>query len=165
MTGRRKARLVVLTMSATNTAALTLFLESASPFRSEIFVGALFLPRMHCEGECVRDRRAQEKCLACSQVPTTLQFDESAKLQDIFDHLVSRPEFQMKAPGMTTTVAGRNKTLYMPSVASIEERTRANLKKTLKELEFVDGQELVVADVTSPMSIVFKVALKSSTDG
>ncbi|CAN7985583.1 unnamed protein product, partial [Ixodes pacificus] len=106
-----------------------------------------------------------EKCLACSQVPTTLQFDESAKLQDVFDHLVSRPEFQMKAPGMTTTVAGRNKTLYMPSVASIEERTRANLKKTLKELEFVDGQELVVADVTSPMSIVFKVALKSSTDG
>ncbi|XP_040061113.1 NEDD8-activating enzyme E1 catalytic subunit isoform X1 [Ixodes scapularis] len=106
-----------------------------------------------------------EKCLACSQVPTTLQFDESAKLQDIFDHLVSRPEFQMKAPGMTTTVAGRNRTLYMPSVASIEERTRANLKKTLKELEFVDGQELVVADVTSPMSVVFKVALKSSTDG
>lgn len=38
---------------------------------------------------------------------------------------------QMKSPGITTTVNGRNKTLYMQTVQSIEERTKGNLKKTL----------------------------------
>lgn len=38
----------------------------------------------------------------------------------------------MKSPGITTTLNGKQKTLYMPSVPSIEEATRPNLKKTLK---------------------------------
>lgn len=38
---------------------------------------------------------------------------------------------QMKAPGLTASVGGKNKTLYMQTVKSIEERTRENLKKTL----------------------------------
>ncbi|XP_077533996.1 ubiquitin-like activating enzyme 3 isoform X2 [Haemaphysalis longicornis] len=78
-----------------------------------------------------------EKCLACSQVAISLEFPEDAKLQEIYDHLTTSQEYglfrsQMKAPGITTTIGGRNKTLYMPSVPSIEERTRENLKKTLK---------------------------------
>lgn len=41
--------------------------------------------------------------------------------------------YQMKSPGVTTTdKQGRNRTLYLPNVSSIEERTRPNLKKTLK---------------------------------
>lgn len=55
---------------------------------------------------------------------------------------------QMKAPGMTTTVAGRNKTLYMPSVASIEERTRANLKKTLKGRAGLARASLFISSAT-----------------
>lgn len=39
---------------------------------------------------------------------------------------------QMKSPGITTSIGGKNKTLYMQTVKSIEERTRQNLKKTLK---------------------------------
>ena len=39
---------------------------------------------------------------------------------------------QMKSPGITTSLGGKNKTLYMQTVKSIEERTRQNLKKTLK---------------------------------
>ena len=39
---------------------------------------------------------------------------------------------QMKSPGITTSVGGQNKTLYMQTVKSIEERTRQNLQKTLK---------------------------------
>ena len=38
----------------------------------------------------------------------------------------------MKSPGITTSIGGKNKTLYMQTVKSIEERTRQNLKKTLK---------------------------------
>lgn len=37
----------------------------------------------------------------------------------------------MKSPGLTANVGGKNKTLYMPTVKSIEEKTRENLKKTL----------------------------------
>ena len=37
----------------------------------------------------------------------------------------------MKSPGLTANVGGKNKTLYMPSVKSIEEKTRENLKKSL----------------------------------
>ncbi|KAG8435884.1 hypothetical protein GDO86_007107 [Hymenochirus boettgeri] len=44
-----------------------------------------------------------------------------------------------------------------PTVASIEERTRPNLCKTLKELGLVDGQELAVADVTTPQTVLFKL--------
>ena len=38
---------------------------------------------------------------------------------------------QMKSPGITTSLNGKNKTLYMQTVKSIEEKTRQNLKKTL----------------------------------
>lgn len=41
---------------------------------------------------------------------------------------------QMKSPGITTSIDGKNRTLYMQTVKSIEEKTRGNLKKTLKGL-------------------------------
>ncbi|KAI1297883.1 Nedd8-activating enzyme E1 catalytic subunit [Halotydeus destructor] len=98
----------------------------------------------------------KENCLVCSQVPQTLTFGSSSKLADIIDHLVNSNEFQMKNPGITTTFKdGHNRTLYIQTVPSIEERTRPNLKKTLEELHLCDGQQIVVADVTNPSSIVF----------
>lgn len=73
----------------------------------------------------------KEGCVACSQIPTTLAFHENVKLKDLLEHLSAT--YQMKNPGATTTDhQGRNKTLYLPNVTSIEEMTRANLKKSLK---------------------------------
>lgn len=43
----------------------------------------------------------------------------------------------MRSPGLTTIIDGKNKTLYMSSIASIEEATRPNLKKTLKGMNFL----------------------------
>lgn len=37
----------------------------------------------------------------------------------------------MKSPGISASIGGKNKTLYMQSVESIEKRTRVNLSKTL----------------------------------
>lgn len=72
-----------------------------------------------------------ENCVACSQIPKEVAFAESARLAEVMAHLAAT--YQMKGPGVTTTdERGRNRTLYLPSVASIEERTRPNLKKTLK---------------------------------
>ena len=68
--------------------------------------------------------------MACSQIPKTLAFQEATPLRAVLEHLSD--VFQMKNPGVTTTDGrGRNRTLYLPSVSSIELMTRPNLKKTL----------------------------------
>lgn len=99
----------------------------------------------------------KENCSACSQVPQNLQFSPSAKLQEVLEYLTENSSLQMKSPAITTTLEGKNKTLYLQSVKSIEERTRPNLCKTLKELGLSDGQELAVADVTTPQTVLFKL--------
>lgn len=78
-------------------------------------------------------------------------------LQDLIDYLCNNPEYQLKNPGLTTSINGNNKTLYMQTVKSIEEQTRCNLTQSLHELNLSDGQELVIADVTNPNSIVVKL--------
>ncbi|XP_051967859.1 NEDD8-activating enzyme E1 catalytic subunit-like isoform X2 [Xyrauchen texanus] len=103
----------------------------------------------------------KENCSACSQVPQDLPFPPSAKLQDVLDYLTESASLQMKSPSITSNVDGKNKTLYLQTVASIEERTRPNLSKTLKELGLVDGQELAVADVTTPQTVLFKLIFSS----
>ncbi|XP_046632158.1 NEDD8-activating enzyme E1 catalytic subunit-like [Daphnia pulicaria] len=104
-----------------------------------------------------------ESCVACSQIPKDLFFHENARLSEVMEHLSTT--YQMKSPGVTTTdKQGRNRTLYLPNVSSIEERTRPNLKKTLKELELKDGAQLIVADVTSPNAIEFHLKLDAPMD-
>merc|ERR1712226_601948 len=84
-----------------------------------------------------------ENCLACSRRPQKLEFPKTAKLQEVVDHLVNSAQFQMRAPGLTTSIGGKNKTLYMQSVPSIEAATKKNLKLTLADLGLVDGSEIV----------------------
>lgn len=52
---------------------------------------------------------------------------------------------------------GKNKTLYIATVKSIEERTRPNLKMTLQELNVQNGQELTVSDQTNPNSVTIRI--------
>uniref|UniRef100_A0A671QMG9 NEDD8-activating enzyme E1 catalytic subunit n=1 Tax=Sinocyclocheilus anshuiensis TaxID=1608454 RepID=A0A671QMG9_9TELE len=104
-----------------------------------------------------------DNCTACSQVPQKLQFPPSAKLQEVLEYLTENASLQMKSPAITATLEGKNKTLYLQSIASIEERTRPNLCKTLKELGLADGQELAVADVTTPQTVLFKLNFTSET--
>uniref|UniRef100_I3M1V7 NEDD8-activating enzyme E1 catalytic subunit n=1 Tax=Ictidomys tridecemlineatus TaxID=43179 RepID=I3M1V7_ICTTR len=103
----------------------------------------------------------KENCPACSQLPQNIQFSPSAKLQEVLDYLTNSASLQMKSPAITATLEGNNRTLYLQSVTSIEERTRPNLSKTLKELGLVDGQELAVADVTTPQTVLFKLHFTS----
>ncbi|XP_041130420.1 NEDD8-activating enzyme E1 catalytic subunit-like isoform X3 [Polyodon spathula] len=103
----------------------------------------------------------KENCSACSQVPQKLHFSSSAKLQEVLDYLTENASLQMKTPAITATVDGKNKTLYLQTVASIEERTRPNLSRTLKELGLAEGQELAVADVTTPQTVLFKLNFTS----
>uniref|UniRef100_A0A8C4HU57 NEDD8-activating enzyme E1 catalytic subunit n=1 Tax=Dicentrarchus labrax TaxID=13489 RepID=A0A8C4HU57_DICLA len=103
----------------------------------------------------------KENCSACSQVPVDLHFSPSSKLQEVLDYLTESASLQMKSPAITASVEGKNKTLYLQSVASIEQRTRPNLSKTLKELGLTDRQELAVADVTTPQTMLFRLSFTS----
>lgn len=101
----------------------------------------------------------KDTCIVCSNVPQMLQFASDTKLQDVIDYLTGTAQYQMKSPGLTCMVNNKQKTLYMATVPSIEEQTRPNLKKTLTELGLVNESEIVVADVTTPNAIVFKLQL------
>lgn len=103
----------------------------------------------------------KEDCLACSQIPKALEIESSnMKLQELIDLLCTSPSYQMKNPGITTMVNGKNKTLYLSTVASIEEQTRQNLKKSLSELGLQNNSELLVADVTSPNTLTIVLKMK-----
>lgn len=101
----------------------------------------------------------KDDCLACSQIPQLLEIKEPSKykLKDLISLLCESAMYQMKSPGLTTIIDGKNKTLYMSTIASIEEQTKENLNKTLLELGIKDGSELTVADLTSPNTLVFKM--------
>jgi ubiquitin-activating enzyme E1 C len=98
-------------------------------------------------------------------VPKVLEIQgPEAKLQDIITVLCESPKFQMKSPGLTANIDGKNRTLYMPTVTSIEEKTRVNLKKSIAELGLEDGSQLMVADSTSPNTLVIILKFAPSPD-
>lgn len=101
----------------------------------------------------------KEDCLACSQIPQTLEIKEPSKykLKDLIALLCESVAYQMKSPGLTTSIGGKNKTLYMSTIASIEAQTKENLNKSLLDLGIQDGSELMVADLTSPNTLVLKI--------
>lgn len=101
----------------------------------------------------------KESCLACSQVPHTLPIKDpnKMKLKDLIQLLCESAMFQMKNPGLTTNIDGKSKTLYMSTIKSIEERTRDNLNKSLVELGLEDGCEIMVADLTTPNTMIIKL--------
>ncbi|XP_067937936.1 NEDD8-activating enzyme E1 catalytic subunit-like [Watersipora subatra] len=101
-------------------------------------------------------------CLVCSNKPVPLHFSGQTKLQEIVDFLIESPTYQMKAPGLRTIVNGKPKTLYMQTVPSLKMATKPNLKKTLQELELVSGQQILVADVTTPNTLTFLLQFTSS---
>lgn len=76
--------------------------------------------------------------------------------------LCDEPDYQMKNPGLTSVINGKNRTLYLPLVESIERVTKSNLTKTLFELGLEEGCEIMVADITSPNTLVFKLSFKSN---
>uniref|UniRef100_A0A8C7ZZU6 NEDD8-activating enzyme E1 catalytic subunit n=1 Tax=Oryzias sinensis TaxID=183150 RepID=A0A8C7ZZU6_9TELE len=93
----------------------------------------------------------KENCTACSQVPQDLQFPPSAKLQEILEYLTENSSLQMKSPAITTVLEGKNKTLYLQH--NVEE----SVSFSATELGLSDGQELAVADVTTPQTVLFKL--------
>ncbi|XP_022652126.1 NEDD8-activating enzyme E1 catalytic subunit-like [Varroa jacobsoni] len=99
-------------------------------------------------------------CMACSIKPRNLTFKEETTLGDVLDFLKESSQYQMMNPGVTTTTESGNKTLYMPGIAALENATKENLEKTLIELGFVNGQQILVNDKTSPTGFTFNIYFK-----
>lgn len=99
----------------------------------------------------------KDNCVVCSQVPQTLTVSDPTKmkLKDLIEILCEDEKYQMKTPGLTTVINGKNKTLYISTIKSIEEKTRDNLNKSLVDLGLKDGSEIMVADTTTPITLVF----------
>lgn len=135
-----------------------------------------------------------ENCLNCSNVPRTVTFEsaDSVTLEQLIEFLCNDAAFQMKSPGkyhthfpyfnglskklisnnnfhwtclgITMHIDGKNKTLYISTVKSIEERTRPNLKLTLEELNIKNGQELDVADQTNPNTATIRIKYTNDSE-
>lgn len=104
-------------------------------------------------------------CLACGPAnqPKYLDIDSlDLKLQDLIELLCNHPSYQMKAPGLTMIADGQNRTLYMATVRSIEEATRDNLKKTLRDLGVMNETIVNVADITTPSTLEITLRLTST---
>ena len=107
----------------------------------------------------VYEQERNPDCIVCSRRPQKLEFKATTPLKDVLEFLENSAVYQMKSPGATTTIGGKNKTLYMKTPASIEEATRKNLKQSLSDLGLSDGCQIVVADPTSPSALVFQLKI------
>ena len=107
----------------------------------------------------VYEQERNPDCIVCSRRPQKLEFKATTLLKDVLEFLENSAVYQMKSPGATTTIGGKNKTLYMKTPASIEEATRKNLKLSLSDLGLSDGSQIVVADPTSPSALVFQLKI------
>ena len=89
----------------------------------------------------------------------SLEFARTDKLKKVFQYLCDNIQYQMKAPSMTASKkdGSGSKTLYMTNINAIEEMTRPNLEKTLEELDLEDQQEILVADATTPQTMIFRL--------
>lgn len=69
----------------------------------------------------------KENCIACSRSTTTLDFPADITLQQVIDYLKENAEFQMRNPGVTTNIDGKNKTLF----THVIDVTKGNLGKKM----------------------------------
>merc|ERR1719232_1519960 len=65
----------------------------------------------------VYEQEKNPDCIVCSRRPQKLEFKETTKLKEVLEFLTESALYQMKSPGATTTIGGKNKTLYMQTPA------------------------------------------------
>lgn len=99
----------------------------------------------------------KDDCPVCNSASRPLDVNPDMLLRDLVESFAVRPEAQLKNPSLRV----EGKTLYMQSPASLEEQTRPNLDKSLRDLEIVDGQELVVTDPAFALEFNFFFKFKT----
>lgn len=96
-------------------------------------------------------------CLVCGNQSKILTINRHWTLQEMIDHLIQQPEFQLKVPSLSTSVQN----LYLRKPAVLEENTRPNLEKKLIDLVKF-GEEIIITDEFLPVS--YRVLIKFTED-
>ncbi|KAJ1331058.1 NEDD8-activating enzyme E1 [Microdochium nivale] len=89
----------------------------------------------------------KDDCAVCGNEAKPLRVDPEWTLQELLDSFAMKADLQLKKP----SIRAEGKTLYMQFPPSIEEQTRPNLEKKLKQdLKLDVNHEIVVTDPAFP---------------
>ncbi|KAG8527017.1 uncharacterized protein KY384_008446 [Bacidia gigantensis] len=101
------------------------------------------------------EHERKEDCAVCGNLAKSIAVNADVTLQEFLDSLGERPEAQLKKPSIRSGTG----TLYMRFPQSLEEQTRPNLEKKLKDL-VSDGEEVGVSDPAFQISFKFKLTFE-----
>jgi len=91
-------------------------------------------------------------CPVCGNLAQNMSVNSEMTLEEFLRTLAERAETQLKKPSIRT----ESKSLYFQSPASLEEQTRPNLTKKLKDL-VNDGEEVGVSDPAFTISFKYRL--------
>ncbi|KAK5072520.1 NEDD8 activating enzyme [Lithohypha guttulata] len=97
----------------------------------------------------------KDDCPVCGNRAQYITVDPDIKLEDFLAGLAERAEAQLKKP----SIRSEAKTLYIQSPPSLEQQTRPNLSKKLREL-VSDGEEVGVSDPAFTIQFKFRLQFK-----
>ena len=92
------------------------------------------------------------ECPVCGNLAKALEVDPKTTLEEFIDSLGERPEAQLKKPSLRTEEA----TLYQRFPPSLEQQTRVNLPKKMRDL-IKSGEEVAVTDPAFQIAFKFKL--------
>lgn len=95
------------------------------------------------------------ECPVCGNLARTIDVNPELTLQEFIETLGERPEAQLKNPSLRS----EQRTLYQRVPAQLEESTRPNLEKKVKEL-VVNGEEIAVSDPAFAIDFRYKLHFK-----
>ncbi|KAF3082645.1 hypothetical protein TWF569_006616 [Orbilia oligospora] len=98
----------------------------------------------------------KDDCPVCGNLPQALTVDPESTLEQLMEKLQERPETTLKKPSLRTSA----KSLYLQAPKQLEEQTRPNLEKQLKEL-MEEGDELSISDPGMPFNLRFIISFSS----
>lgn len=94
-------------------------------------------------------------CPVCGNLARNMTVDPDMTLEDYIDSLGDLPEAQLKKPSMRT----EEKTLYQRFPPQLEEQTKPNLTRKLREL-VENGQEIAVSDPAYTIDFRYRLVFK-----
>jgi ubiquitin-activating enzyme E1 C len=97
----------------------------------------------------------KDDCPVCGNLAQNITVDPESTLEEFLASLAERAEAQLKKPSIRTEA----KTLYVQAPKSLEEQTRPNLAKKLRDL-VSDGEEVGVSDLAFQISFKFRLVFK-----
>lgn len=98
------------------------------------------------------ENEKKDDCPVCGNLARNIMVNPDVTLQEFLDSLGERPEAQLKKP----SISSGDRTLYIRFPQSLEEHSKPNLEKKLKDL-VSDGDEVGVSDPAFQISFKFRL--------